>query len=248
MNDIQTSEPITDLAGLTTGELEFVPEGVVAKVEEVMTSNSFLPRLQLNSSNTKIVQEGKSAPGIFCLVHTKEKWLDLGKEVVFLAISVRPKALQMPDQGNPVSYYDPKSEDFQKVCAAAAKGGMNGNMFGPEFLIWVPAASTFATFFHASETLRRVAPSIVQLMRSDKNVPTSRAVPAVVRGKMKFIDPPKSSYSWWGCVYESESSPIPPFPEGFKENLIKELDKFNHPPKSEVEQATEPATSPGRDR
>jgi hypothetical protein len=250
----QVHEPITDLAQLgEQADISFVPDQAIQQAESVMTATSFLPRIQVNGSSTELVKMGKLPMGTFGLVWSKEKFVDLGKEAVMMVISVRSKALLIPqqgEQGNPVSYYDPQSEDFQRVQAKALvkNQGMTGAMFGPEFLVWLPNQQTFATFFHSSETSRRIAPSIIQLMRKDKDKPSSGLRPAAIRAKTKFIDPPKASFSWWGHEILPETSPLPAPPEGFGENLRRELEKFNNPPAVEVEVAPQPAAAAGRAR
>lgn len=239
---------LSNLSALDIGTDEVVSPEVLAQTEAIMTSSAFLPRLQLNASTSKLVTSGQMPVGIFALVYNQTKFVNLGKEVVFVALTFRPKAFLMPKEGSPVSYFDQTTPEFQKVAAKAMEKGMNGNMVGPEFLIWIPSENTFATFYHSSETLRRVAPSVLQIMRKDPNDPNSKLQMAAVRGKMKFIAPKGSTFQWWGYEAFAESSPLSPAPAWFSTALPEEIQKFKNPPKSEVEPAPEAAAGSERAR
>lgn len=245
--DIVMHEPITDLSALAEQEIEFVPDQAIEQVKGVVSSTSFLPRLQVNGSSTELVKKGLMPVGTFGLVWTKEKYLDLGKEVVFMCLSLRSKALFIDPTGksNPVSYYDTSSEDFARVMAKADMGGMNGNMYGPEFLVWLPNQGEFATFYYSSKTSRNVGPATIQLMRKDKNNPKSGLTAAAIRAKMKFIE--GKDFTWWGHEVYPETSALPQPPPDFMDRMMKELKRFNNPPKVEVEMAPDqPATSRAR--
>lgn len=244
--DIEQSETdqIVDLANLGGLGLDFVPAQAVESAEAVAVSTAFLPRLQVNNGLSALVAEGKAGIGTLALVYTKEKFVDLGKGVAVLALSVRAKALLMPDGGSPIAYYDQKSDDFVKVQKKAEEGTMNGNMFGPEFLIWIPSQNTFATFYFSSDSMRRVAPQLLQIMKKDPNNGAAGLQPAAAKIAPEMVKGKK--HTWWVVSCNSESTPLPTPQPGFVKRLKLELEKFNNPPVSEVEQDEAADTSRAR--
>ena len=162
--EIVAVEPISSYDDLENTGIEFVPEQALSDSKSLATGTAFLPRLQVNAIQSAMVTDGKLKAGEFGLVYSGDKAIDSGKEVVFLAISTRAKALMMPEGGNPIAFYDRSDPMFEKIAHEAAKGGMNGHMVGPEFLIYIPSQDTFALFYHSSKTLQNVASNVLQII------------------------------------------------------------------------------------
>lgn len=251
-NEIVVAEPV-DLSALGDAGIAFVAEQAATDVAAIVSAAAFLPRLQVNGATTEMVQLQKFNVGTLGLVWNKEQYKELGKELSFLCISMRIKALQMPgamtDTGakstndKPIAFYDRNSIEFKKVQIEALKGGKNGNMFGPEFLVWIPGANTFATLFCSSPTLRNASPPIIQAMKGDR----PKMGPAPIRMKTVFIT--TTANKWWGAVFAAESTPLPnPQSATWMDDLQVQIAKFINPPKSEVEAAPEVANSEERVR
>ena len=130
---------------------------------KIATSRFWLPYLQLVGSNSKLVQQGKVNQAHYVLVLQKDQFEDLGKEVDVLPIDWRPKAMKMTPGGTPISYFDPNSEEFLEVQERSETPN-SGCMFGPEFLLWIPAVKRFSSYFMSSKTSRNRAPELRTLL------------------------------------------------------------------------------------
>lgn len=234
-------KPGDDLMALMPQDMNFV----VATDEDVAAitrPGDFLPRIQINGSSSDFAKEGQVPIGTHVLVSTKEEYTDLGKEVEFLAISFRPKALRIPTDGSaPLSYFKRGTKLFEDVAKIALLPGKNGCMTGPEFLVWLPNPGVFATYFCGNKTMRRAASALVTIMDKGKDQNgRSMYKPAAARSTIKFIKNAKNS--WHGADFTPLSTPLGAPPEDFTETLMEEVKKFNNPPESQVE-AVEPAAA-----
>lgn len=155
------------------------------------TGGGFLPRIQLYGGNSGAVQEGKIGVGHYGLVRDKDRIEDLTGEVEVLVVTGRAKAMQI-DGETIITVYDRKSEEFQRI-AQESETPDSGCMFGPEFLLFIPAAQSFATFFMSSKTARREAGAL-----------SNRIGKAAIL-KAKLIVGKK--YKWHGPVVEAFESP-----------------------------------------
>lgn len=212
-------------------DIDFGSTEVLAEALSVSTSGGFLPRLQVVGQSSKIVAEAKEGAkiGTFAFVKTNDNFVTLGPEVEYLALTLRSKAMIIPDGANPIAYYDVNSDEFKKVRAKADEGGMNGNMYGSEFLIWLPSQDSFGTFYCSNKTLRRIAPDIIQLMKSGGGIK-----PASIRSRTKMIKGEK--YTWWGCdIFANNTLMPPPTATDWVEQVKEQVSRFRNPPKSEVE-------------
>lgn len=208
------------------GELINLAEtGVVAKYddkafEKTASSGKYLPRLQLMGGSSEKCKAGEFPVNNYALV-TGEVYTDLGKECDVLVIAWRPKAMEIGDAI--INSHDPESAEFKRIMDRADVKD-SGCMFGPEYLVYVPAVKKFATFFCGSKTARKEAPAIKERMLSAATF------------KSKKIQ--TKDYTWYGpqCVPCSTPFDVPAM------DLIKvELEKFNNPPADGVEAAPEAA-------
>lgn len=184
----------------------------------VSSASTFLPRLQLYGSKTDACAEGKIGIGHWGLAGD-DTIVDLGEDIDVVIVSWRPKALNISDRDNIITEYNPKSDLYQKVKELSTVKD-SGCMYGPEFLLWIPSQNTFATYFANSKTARREAKKVEPLIGKAATF------------KVKFIDPPTSRFKWHGPVVVPCSTPldVPSI-----ENIQAEIDKFQNPPKSDVE-------------
>ncbi len=124
-------------------------------------SSTFLPRVQLFGSSSKLVKLGKFPQGHWGLVRNKDQVDDLGTSFDCVVIQYRYKALDVSGD-KPVQYFDADSDDFADVVARS-KEKDSGCMWGEEFLLWIASAQVFATLFCASPTMRNSVNDIKQL-------------------------------------------------------------------------------------
>lgn len=178
----------------------------------------FLPRLQLFGSKSNACATGAIGIGRYGLVND-DIITDLGTEVDALVVTWRPKAMQTVD--NILVEYDPQSELYQQLKEKAGISD-SGCMYGPEFLLWIPTQTTFATYFMSSKTARREARKMQPLLQKAATF------------KAKLIETAK--YKWHGPVVVPCSAPLE-LPDS--EVLVTAAKKFMNPPKSEVEVAPE---------
>lgn len=243
MTEIDTP---TDLLALVTGDLSTEVTG--EEVSSMVSSGSWLPRIEIQGSSNNRVKEGKIAQGVFALVRSGDDFRDLGKQIDFLSITFRPKAMRLKNtpSGKPMAFFDRKSPEFAKI-KTESEIKQSGCVWGPEFLIWLPAANTFATYFCNNPTMRRAAPDLYTIMRRE-GTPDDKPIydPKPATSRTHFIK--TTTNSWWGALFEPHSTPLPvPELENFAEVLCDELGKFKNPPKSQVEVEEAPAAA-GRAR
>jgi hypothetical protein len=190
---------------------------------EVSASGKWLPRVQLFGGTSTEVKRGKIPMAHYGMIYSKENIADLDNTFDFLPILWRPKAMELGEEI--LSVFDPSTAEFKRICAKSEEKD-SGCMFGPEFLIWVPTQSKFASLYLASKTSRKAAPAV----RDRLGKPCT--------GKVEFIETKK--YSWHGPVFVPCSTP---FALPTDEAVAAETEKFNNPAASEVEKADEPTTT-----
>ncbi len=188
-------------------------------------SGDYLPRLQLLTSNSNIVKEGNFPINHFSIVRDQNNQ-DIGTEVDVLVIAWRAKALEIGDEI--VSSYDSKDPTFLSIQDRSDEKD-SGCMFGPEFLVWVPSADTFATFFMASKSMRREAANVRGFLQKAATFKPAK------------ITTPK--YTWYSATVSPCSSV---FDIPAKAIILQEYEKFINPPKETVEKA--PETPAGKEK
>src|SRR4051812_46422766 len=175
----------------------------------------------LMGSSSNAVKEGKINQGCYGLVRGKDQIEDLTKEVPVLVLGWRPKALQIGKE-DILSIYNPASAEFKRIATLADSGAQDtGCMYGPEFLVWIPSAKAFATFFMSSKTSRREAPQVKALMGK------AALLKAQLIKAGKFV--------WHGPVCTMYSQPVSDMPD--MAEVTEQVTKFNSPPETESEQA-----------
>jgi len=197
-----------------------------------VTSASFLPRLQLMGGNSELVKEGKIGIGRWALLRNKDQFVDLGPQVDALILSWRPKAMELKDNNSVVlSFFNPKDEAFRKVMEKSEVPN-SGCMYGPEYLVWLPAPhNVYLSFFMASKTARREAPMVQALMHKFATL------------KIRLIKTAK--FSWHGPVVTGCTTT---YEVPVKEELLEQVNKFNNPPENEIESAPDDAGADGQPR
>lgn len=223
-----------DLASLTSA---LVPEGAnlsaLAKSKfgddksfAAVASGGFLPRVQLCGSNSTLAKKSKIQQGRFCVTNAKDAILnDLTDSFTCLPLSWRPKAMRFAGSDTK-AFYNPGAQAFKSI-EAEARAKVQGSLFGPEFLVYIPDCNVLATFFFMNPTMRRVA--------GDMKGQIGKV--ATVRSTLIETD----KFAWHGPVITACSTP-PTLPEGeafieLQDRIKAEVDKFNNPPEEQVEEA-----------
>lgn len=188
-----------------------------------LRSGAFLPRIQLMTANSSKCKAGEFPVNNYALVVDQDH-KDLGSKVDVLVCAWRPMALET---GNSiVSVYDKDSDIFKSIQDRSSDKD-SGCMWGFQFLLWVPAASQFATFFCGSKTARRAAPSIKALMKK-----------AATLGSTKIDN---GTYTWFGPTCGECSTPFDmPIAVEFSERM----EAFNNPPEDNTELSEETSDRP----
>jgi len=145
-----------------------------------------------------------------------------------LVCAWRPKALSTNDPV--ISVYDVDDAEFKRIQEQSDVAN-SGCMFGPEFLVYIPAAGKFATFFMGSKSQRRESPNMKARMHQAATL------------KSKLIETPK--YKWQNPVVVPCSTPFElPDLQAVKE----QIEKFTNPPVSEIERVDDSKKDEGRAR
>lgn len=155
------------------------------------------------------------------LVLGKDQYEDLGAQVDVLPISWRPKAMRTTGGGDkgtlPVQYYDHALPEFKAIQVESEKPN-SGCMFGPEFLLYIPSANRYATYFMSSKTSRRQAPELKALMGRGATL------------KVQYIE--TASYSWHGPVV---TVCLTRFNVPELEEIKGHAERFNNPEPTNIE-------------
>lgn len=126
------------------------------------TRTAFLPRLQLMTSNSDPVKEGRFPLAHYAVVKGKEDLTNAGQVVLVIPLAWRAKAMFVKVDP-PVSYHKQSSPEFQDIKNKADADPNSGNLYGPEFLIWMPPYG-YLTFFFANKSARNEAPNLHALL------------------------------------------------------------------------------------
>lgn len=122
-------------------------------MDGVASSNDYLQRLQLLTSQSTVVKKDLSLANQYALLNSDG--LDaIGTDIDIFIGPCRPKALDMSGE-TPVTSFDKDSEVFKDIQARSDEQD-SGCMFGPEFLVWIPSQQKYATWFLATKSHRKL--------------------------------------------------------------------------------------------
>lgn len=183
----------------------------------------FLPRLQLFTSNSEPVKRGTMPVATFAVVKGKDAPIQIGKETPFIPIAWRAKAMQVKTDP-PMAFHDQKSKEFLDIKAKADADSNSGNMYGPEYLLWIPVHG-FVTFFMGSKTARNEAPAVRALLPT----PDGRFRTGILGST--FIE--TKEYSWHGPKVSLSSQSIEQPPADDLELVVAD---FLNPKDSEIKE------------
>lgn len=128
---------------------------------DLTIQGGFLPRLNLYTGRSKIVQKELFKANHYGIVVGKDQLKDVGENPVVVPIAYRPMALDMRDK-KAVAYFDPGSEKFKEVQKESTVKDSKC-MAGVQFLVFVQGFG-LATYYCASKSAKMLAPKIRGLM------------------------------------------------------------------------------------
>jgi len=199
-----------------------IPQKYTEEDMEKIASNTEFARIQLYGSNSQDVKDGRMTMGHFGCVVGKEIQ-DMGPTFDCIPIAWHPKAMLIV--GDEVhAYYDIDSPEFQKIQEDSDNPDneiSNGNMYGPEYLLWVPTLDRFVPYFLGNKSSRYVA----------KAFSASLGRAATVSAQLVK----KGKYSWHAPKVTACNVPIENVPDADK--LKEEVDRFYNPEASGAEMA-----------
>ncbi len=150
--------------------------------------------------------------------------IDLGKSFDCLLMAMRLKALRIDDD-DIMAVYDITNPEFAKI-REESKVKDSGCLAGPEFLLYIPSTKTFATYFMASPTAKRVAPKVRSFIDEDSGTPGPATLSSIlIKGK---------KFQWFGPAVQPCNTP---FDIPSEDDAIDALHKFQNPPSTDVEKA-----------
>lgn len=190
-------------------------------------ATEWVPRLQLNSASSQYGKQHVEHINTYGIIRSETDVTILGKSVTILPLAFRPMALDMRVD-KPKSYHDPASAEFKAVQSIS--GGKDSKcMWGAQFLLWLPEAKQFVTFFLGSKSSRKLGPSF-----------NSRINKSAKLGSETIKTP---DYVWQNPTIEDG----PPFSEmPTREELTMQVERFLNPPASQVVTAEAPADTESR--
>lgn len=175
-----------------------------------MAVSRFLPNLRLQ---TKYHEDKPEVNKFYFTENKKHKCL--GNKVDVIVLDWLPKAVNT-ESG--LSVYDASHPLFEEIEAGAGvkMAGTNPNMFGAEFIVFIPELDSCATFFFGTATLRNEIGSAKALIGK-----TGTFTPKLIPSK-KYDD-------YWSADITDAVTPAALTAEN-RENLLKGHEKFKKLP------------------
>lgn len=200
----------------------------IAKANE-MSSSNFLGYIKLITKNSNLVNDGFPVNHWGFFARSGDKPLDLGPKVDVLPLTWRPMALDT-DLG--AAFFDEDHPEYQRIREDADSKVQN-RMYGPQYLLWLPTLSKFATYFMGTPTARNESGSVTSNLRKAITL-ASRTIKSKPR-------PGKPQYVWQGPQVFSCNTPFESMPT--LEEIKREKKRFDNPPASQVETDTDDSGS-----
>lgn len=141
------------------------------------SQGEYLPYLQLIGSNSELAKTKKVVSGNYTLHTSSEDYVIVGEVFNCAPLAWRFKAMET-NNGDVTSILNPSDPDFERIRDEAALPGMNGCMFGREFLVYLgDEYQKFATWFAYNKSAAREASKLVGILDKQQNaVFTSKLV------------------------------------------------------------------------
>jgi len=247
-------------------DMEDLPISNVPVAElQKMTERSYLPFIKICSSDKEMATH-KPGTWLLCKDATNKK--DVGKPIDVLVIASRPLACHTTLTGIE-RYYDMKSEEYKKVQELSEKPNHMGDWWGIDFLIWIRAQRTWATWHASSETNRQRAEVLTVILtewgaaRAAKKEAIQKAqadgdAAALAKAQAIVVPNPQAQMgtelvfykrynsNMWAVQLSPVTTPFSEVPSF--EEIREKSNKFRNPPKAEKEELGEQADAPVNQR
>ena len=212
---------MTDNLPALTDKLNALPQKFGNDAFDKVAATSFLPRIQLMTSNSQACKDGVIPMNNFAIVRGSQNIQSLGATVDVLCLSWRPKALQIA--GDEITtLYDPDNQVFKDIVAKAGTPN-SGCMYGPEFLLWLPLQKCFVTFFMGSTSARNEAANVRQYIRQPMSLRSQRLK--------------NSKYTWYSPAAGACTTPLGCFPD--ETEMLAQIAAFENPQVTQTEPVAE---------
>lgn len=130
---------------------------------------AYLPRIQLEGSNSDLVKFNKIPKGHYSFIKgKKDDFIDLGASFDCLVLGYRTKAMEIENRKPKVIVYDKNNPEFKRIQGESRQGFM----WGLEFLLYVPDVENeikYATFFMGNPTMRVEAKNFGPIIKAWKD-------------------------------------------------------------------------------
>jgi len=185
-------------------------------LDDIFKGGDYLGRVQLMTASCKSCKAGTFPINHYAYILDKSEQ-DMGETIDMLPIAIRAKAMDVNDEV--ITSFDKECELFKRIVVDSDVKD-SGCMFGPEFLVYVPALEKFATVFCGSKSFRREA-------RALRNMLTK---PVTLSSKLVET----KRYSWQTPVCTSCQTP---FDVPGSDELSENIEKFMNEKGTDVEEA-----------
>lgn len=217
--------PCTELA--TDDQLQELTKGV-----------DYLQRVQLVTKG-KYVDTAKIKPGHYGVPQPGgEEIEDLGPEVDFLPLCVRPKALDMRDKEAIVAVYDMDDPAFKEIKKLSAQSDSNC-MWGPSFLVLERSTGKLFEFFMSNKSARAESGNLVKFLPISKEKAERTGVepqgPLPCTMKARYAK--SGSWGWHVPVVTKCSEPFTNVPNTGV--ICEEMEKFTSVKDNGIQNVTE---------
>lgn len=200
--------------------------------DAIAKSGNYLPRFQLFSAKSDAVALGKIIPGRYGIVDG-DRIIDLGTEVVASVHSWRPQAMFIDKGAGTVEvHYDPDSDRFKQIQERSFTPNSNC-LFGPDFLLWIPKAEKFVSYFMNSKTARRQSQGVREAIGQNG-----------IKLGAKLIE--AKGFKWHGPTVETFSAPLDPVAP--PDEVATQVHNFENPVAVSVQPADQATVAQAAER
>lgn len=199
-----------------------IPKSAPEFDEIMQGGKGFLPSLRFYSGRSPLVEQEKFPVNHYGLKYFGDDIpVNIGRSVDVQVLMFRDKAMSTADPDNFLFSTDSNSPVFKSIVERELNKAPNENTgcsFGREFLVWIPAVPTFATFFMGSASARI----------ESKRMFTLNLIGKQARLSSKPVKNQK--YSWQCPKIDPLNQPFDQLPN--HEILRREIKTFLEPPES----------------
>lgn len=172
----------------------------------VVSGGDYLRRIKLAADLTAEVKSREANIGDFIIQGVSV----LGPEVPVVIVKARPHALQLTDGSSKVGAesYDVNSASFKQIRAdkdANPQQSEPNNMYGNDYLLWLPEEKTFVTYFLCKMAFFKADPAFLKNVgrfvtmgsreeHSKKNAKITYRVPTVVARNDEYATPTQEEF------------------------------------------------------